>query len=45
MVVLGRAGSGRQGGLIGLADGSNAHALCAAAQIRYPLEARFWELH
>lgn len=39
------SGSGPQGGLIGLADGSNAHALCAAAQIRHPLEARFWELH
>lgn len=39
------SGNGPQGGLIGLSDGSNTHALCAAAQIRYPLEVRFWALN
>lgn len=37
-------GSGPQGGLIGLLDGTNAQALCRAADTKHPLEARFWEL-
>lgn len=38
-------GSGPQGGLIGLLDGSNANVLYCAAQAKHPLEIRFWELH
>lgn len=37
-------GSGPQGGLIGLLDGTNAQALCCAADCKHPLEVRFWEL-
>jgi len=37
-------GSGPQGGLIGLLDGRNAGALCCAAEIKHPLEVRFWQL-
>lgn len=37
-------GSGPRGGLIGLLDGTNAQALCCAADCKHPLEVRFWEL-
>lgn len=37
-------GSGPQGGLIGLLDGSNAGPLCCAAELKHPLEVRFWAL-
>ena len=39
------SGGGPQGGLIGLSDGSNAQALCCAAQHKHPLEVRFWALN
>ena len=37
-------GSGPQGGSIALLDRSNAGPLCAAAESKHPLEARFWAL-
>lgn len=37
-------GSGPQGGFIGLLDGRNASALCCAAELKHPLEVRFWPL-
>lgn len=38
-------GSGPQGGMIGLVDGTNAAPLCCAAEIHHPLEVRFWALN
>lgn len=37
-------GSGPQGGLIGLLDGRNAGAMCCAAELKHPIEVRFWPL-
>lgn len=37
-------GSGPQGGVIGLLDGRNSGALCCAAELKHPLEVRFWQL-
>ena len=37
-------GSGPQGGAIGLLDGRNAGVLCCAAELKHPLEVRFWPL-
>lgn len=44
-IVAFMQGNGPTGGLIGLLDGRNAPTLCCAAEIRHPLEVRFWELH
>lgn len=43
-IVAFTQGSGPQGGLIGLLDGRNAGAMCCAAEIKHPLEVRFWPL-
>ena len=43
-IVAFMQGNGPVGGLIGLLDGRNAQTLCCAAESRYPLEVRFWEL-
>lgn len=43
-IVAFMQGSGPQGGLIGLLDGRNAGAMCRAAEIKHPLEVRFWPL-
>lgn len=43
-IVAFKQESGPQGGLIALLEGRNAGAICCAAALKHPIEARFWPL-